>query len=98
MTQRFNVAGISYNISKKEPEHMQGHIGLADFNAQEIRINSIYSEQTKLIAVYHEIIHIISDAYGLHLSEEQVRVGTHALIAFLAENPNFNIKEILSTL
>jgi hypothetical protein len=83
------VAGIKYDIVEKTPDEMQGRLGLADFNAQQITINESATPQTKKIAVYHEIMHIISDAWGLSLTESQVKIGTHALIAFLAENPEF---------
>lgn len=94
----FKVAGIDYEIVQLSPEHMHGHIGQADFNAQQVRLSNSYSIQTKKIAVYHEIIHILSDAWGLHLTEDQVKIGTHALIAFIADNPDFDIKKILETL
>jgi hypothetical protein len=84
-----NVAGIKYDIVEKTPDEMQGRLGLADFNAQQIFINESATPQTKKIAVYHEIMHIISDAWGLGLTESQVKIGTHALIAFLEENPEF---------
>ena len=87
MNSTFRVAGIEYQIIQKPTEEMNGHIGLADFNNQSVIINQSCSEQTKKIAVYHEIIHIISDAYGLNLTEQQVKIGTHALLAFLSENP-----------
>ncbi len=84
------VAGIEYTIVEHAPDVMGGRLGLADFNAQQITINQSATPQTKKIAVYHEIMHIISDAWGLDLSESQVKIGTHALIAFLAENPEFS--------
>lgn len=86
------VSGISYDINFKDPEKMGGHIGLANFNSQEISINNSFTKQTQNIALIHEIIHIISDSYGLELTENQVKIGTHAFIAFLHDNPNFNIK------
>ncbi len=84
------VAGIEYFIVESTPETMCGRLGLANFNAQQISINQSATAQTKKIATYHEIIHIISDAWGLELTETQVKIGTHALIAFLAENPEFS--------
>jgi Zn-dependent peptidase ImmA (M78 family) len=80
------IAGIYYIIQHKTTEEMGGLVGYADFNKQVICINSDHTEQTRKIATYHEIIHIISEAYGLNLSEEQVKIGTHALLAFLREN------------
>ena len=83
------VAGITYQILFKTTEEMNGLVGSANFNSQEIWINQDHTQQTQKIAIWHEIIHIVSDAYGLNLSEEQVKIGTHALIAFAAENPEF---------
>ena len=83
------VAGLDYAIKEFTEEQMGWKIGFADFNQQLIAINSKHTEQTKKIAIYHEIIHILSDAYGLKLTEEQVKIGTHALIAFLSDNKEF---------
>jgi Zn-dependent peptidase ImmA (M78 family) len=80
------IAGITYNIELKSKEEMNGLVGSADFNRQLISINKEHTEQTQRIAVYHEILHLLSDAYGLKLTEEQVKIGTHALIAFVEEN------------
>lgn len=97
MSNKFKVAGIEYDILQKTQEEMGGHIGQADFNAQEVRICQNFSKQTKKIAIYHEIIHILSDAYGLNLTEDQVRIGTHALLGFLSENPDFNVVNVLDS-
>jgi hypothetical protein len=83
------VAGIFYNIIEKGNDEMQGRIGLANFNTQEIWIGKEHTEQTKKIAIIHEIVHILSSAYGLELTENQVKIGTHALIGFMSENPGF---------
>lgn len=84
-----NIAGIPYTINYKNTEEMNGHIGTADFNRQEISINHDHTLPTQNIAIIHEIMHIISDAYDLGLTERQVKIGTHALIAFMAENKQF---------
>ena len=81
------ICGIDYAIIEKSAEEMQGTIGLANFNTQEIWIGNGYTEQTKSIARAHEVLHIMSDAYGLDLTEHQVKYLTHALIAFMADNP-----------
>ena len=85
------VAGITYSIVEKTNEEMGGRLGLADFNSQLISINKDFTDQTKKIAIYHEIIHILSEAYGLNLTETQVKIGTHALLAFLDDNSGFSI-------
>lgn len=86
------VAGLNYHIFEKNNEEMEGRIGLANFNTQEIWIGKDYTTQTKRIAVVHEIMHILSDAFGLSLTENQVKIGTHAFIAFLSENPSFRLE------
>ena len=68
---------------------MNGSIGLADFNKQEISINSEHTQSTQKIAILHEILHILSDSYNLKLSEEQVIYTTHALLAFMSDNKFF---------
>jgi Zn-dependent peptidase ImmA (M78 family) len=80
------IAGIDYSIVLKSTEEMNGLIGTADFNKQLISINHDHTEQTQRIAVFHEVLHIVSDAYGLNLTEEQVKIGTHAFIALIEDN------------
>ena len=92
------VAGLYYSIEQKTNAEMNNRIGLADFNKQEILINKEHTEQTRKIAVYHEIIHILSDVYGLNLTEQQVQIGTHALIAFLSDNPQFKVEHCYETI
>lgn len=81
------VCGINYEVLYKSPEEMQGAIGLARFNDQQIWIGNIFSDQTKKIALWHETLHILSDAYNLKMNEEQVKFLTHALIALVEDNP-----------
>lgn len=88
---KVTIAGIEYKIEFHDDAGMGGHIGLADFNRQIIKINSMHTAATQRIAIAHEIIHILSDAYGLGLTENQVKIGTHALIAFQHDNPNFRL-------
>ena len=88
------IAGINYEVVFLPSESMNGNLGLADFNRQRIMINSEHTDATQKIALYHEIMHIISDAWGLGLSEQQVKIGTHAFLAFLNENQN-QLQELL---
>jgi len=83
---KLKICGINYEVLYKTPEEMQGTIGLARFNDQEIWIGNNFSEQTKKIALWHETLHILSDAYNLKMDEEQVKFLTHALIALVEDN------------
>ena len=89
---KIKIAGIKYDVVYKTNEEMNGLIGTADFNKQIISINKEHTEQTQEIAFVHEVLHIISDAYGISLSEEQVKILTHGIIALNKDN---NINEIL---
>jgi len=80
------ISGITFHIHEKDPEHMNGLVGMAMFNAQEMWINSASTPQTKMIGRWHEIIHMLDRAYGTKLTEEQVTIFTHALVAFLQDN------------
>jgi len=84
---KLKICGITYEVLYKTPEEMQGNIGLALFNSQEIWINETFSEQTKKIALWHEVLHILDHAYNLKMTEEQVKFQTHALIALVEDNP-----------
>jgi Zn-dependent peptidase ImmA (M78 family) len=81
------ISGLDYAIKFKSNEEMNGLIGSADFNKQEININSTHTTQTKQIAIFHEILHLLSDSYGIHLTEEEVKIITHAFVALLRDNP-----------
>ena len=82
------VCGITYQIVEKTSEEMSGTLGLADFNTQIISINRDYSNQTKKIARWHETLHILSSAYNIKLTEDQVVMLTHAFVALLEDNKN----------
>jgi hypothetical protein len=85
------ICGITYELLAKTAEEMQGRIGLANFNTQEVWVGDHFTKQTQHIARMHEVLHIISDAYNLNLTEEQVKFLTHALIAFFEDNPDQTI-------
>ena len=84
----FKIAGIVYKILYKDDSEMEGRIGLANFNTQEIWINKTHTLQTKKIAILHEIVHILDHAYNLHMSEDAVIYTTHGLLGLLLDNPN----------
>jgi uncharacterized protein YfaQ (DUF2300 family) len=84
---KLKICGLMYDVLYKTPEEMQGNIGLARFNDQEIWIGNQFTEQTKKIALWHETLHLLSDAYNLKMDEEQVKFLTHALIALVEDNP-----------
>lgn len=83
---KIKICGLTYEVLYKTPEEMQGNIGLARFNDQEIWIGEQFTEQTKKIALWHETLHLLSDAYNLKMNEEQVKFLTHALIALVEDN------------
>ena len=85
---QLTIAGITYTILYKSHDEMTGNIGFAKFNDQEIWIGNEFTQQTKHIALIHETLHILSDAYNLKMNEEQVKFLTHALIALLKDNPH----------
>lgn len=80
------IAGLDYDVIYKSNDEMNGLIGTADFNKQLISINKEHTEQTQQIALVHEILHILSDAYGVSLSEEQIKILTHGIVALCKDN------------
>ena len=89
---KIKVAGILYDVEYCSNEEMGGLIGTADFNKQLIRINKDHTEQTQEIAAVHELLHIISDAYGIGLTEEQIKILTHGIIALYKDNENLDLR------
>lgn len=90
-----HISGIDFGVHYKSNEEMNGNIGLAQFDKQEVWVNETHTAQTKKIALLHETLHILSSVYNLNFSEEQVVVMTHAILGALRDNPEF-VKEILS--
>jgi Zn-dependent peptidase ImmA (M78 family) len=93
------IGGIYYNVLYKPTDQLNGNVGLADFNRQEISINSDHTPQTQKIALIHEVLHILDSTYNLKLTEEQVIYTTHALISLFEDNKeifkDFILKETL---
>jgi len=85
------IAGLQYDVVYKPGDQMGGNLGLANFNLQEISINTAATQQTQQVAVLHEVLHIISDSYNLKMTEEQVKFLTHGIIAFKHDNPGNTI-------
>jgi Zn-dependent peptidase ImmA (M78 family) len=83
------IGGIYYEVLHKTSEEMNGNVGLADFNRQEISINTNHTMQTQRIALVHEVLHILDNTYNLKLTEEQVTFTAHALVSFIEDNKDF---------
>jgi len=85
------IAGVTYTIEFLGNDAMGGNIGLADFDNQRIMINDGATEQTKQIAIVHEILHILDKAYNLKLTEEQVKYTAHAILALYKDNETMDL-------
>ena len=85
-----------YDVAYRSTEEMNGLIGSADFNKQLICVNKDHTKQTQEIALVHEVLHILSDAYGVGLSEEQIKILTHAMVALHKDNQLYEILDIRS--
>jgi hypothetical protein len=95
MITQLKICGIAYDVLEKTAEQMQGRIGLANFDAQEIWIGDSFTPQTRHIAIVHETFHILSDAHNLALTEQQVKFLTHAFVAFVEDNPYNPILKVI---
>lgn len=47
MIDNIQICGLQYEILLKTAEEMEGRVGLANFNTQEIWINQTMTDQTK---------------------------------------------------
>jgi len=83
------IGGIYYDVIHKTNEELNGNVGLADFNRQEISINTEHTMQTQRIALIHEVLHILDNTYNLKLTEEQVTFTAHALVSLIEDNKEF---------
>ena len=89
---KIKISGVIYDIVYKTNEEMNGLIGTADFNRQLISINETHTKQTQKIALVHEILHLIDETYGTGLTEQQIKILTHGIIAFSEENEILDIR------
>ena len=85
------ICGMIYTIVYKSSAEMNGTLGLADFNKQEISINAEITQQSQTLALYHEVLHIIDMAYNLKLTHEQVTFASHAILALVNDNPELKL-------
>ena len=88
MISSIKICGINYDILYKSNEEMGGRSGYAHFNAQQICINTSHTPQTQKIALLHEVLHIMSDAYNPKMRLDE-GFTTHALLALFTDNPDF---------
>jgi Zn-dependent peptidase ImmA (M78 family) len=89
------IAGLKYKIIDKDDSDMNGTIGLANFNSQEIWINKSHTEQTRSLARVHELLHIIDQAYGIDLTEKQVTILAHGITACINDNTYLDLPDFL---
>ena len=61
--------------------------GDINYSTQEIHLNKDFSKAQQKATLVHEIVHGISDMYGLGFEEETVEVFSNALYATMQDNP-----------
>jgi len=64
-----------------------GDMGRWDWLDAEILLNQSLKGAARALTLLHEVLHAISDMYGLDLEESQVRVLEQALGSFVKDNP-----------
>lgn len=78
------ICGIE--IAVKEVNLSGGHFGQASLEESEILINKDLADDLKRDTLIHEVIHIISGANALQITEEQVACLANNLAQFLEDN------------
>ena len=78
------VCGLA--ITVKEVNLSGGHLGQASLQDSEILINKDLADDLKRGTMIHEVIHIISDANALDITEEQTSCLANNLAQFLMDN------------
>jgi len=91
---QIKIAGLMYKILEKDSSDMTS-IGLANFNTQEIWINTEHTKQTQALARIHEVLHIIDQAYGIDLTEKQVTILAHGITACINDNIDLDLVNFL---
>lgn len=66
-----------------------GAMGRCNTVKQTIAINNSMPKDSQNSTIIHEVVHYISDLYGMSLSEEQVSTLSICWFDFLKTNPDF---------
>lgn len=89
MYKNVKICGVPYQIVVKNSMDMPNALGLCHSDQQQIWLLDSNTEETNTNVLLHEILHAVSDAYDLELSERQVNVLATALIALARDNPEY---------
>jgi len=63
--------------------------GLCDFAALTISVDKKLLPIHKEVTVWHEILHVVSNQYSLHLNEREVDCLAHAIVGIYKDNKDF---------
>lgn len=81
------VGAQEVKIGHIPTEDTSGDMGRWDWNTGELLLNKNLSSETYSLTLLHEVLHVISDIYGLDLKESTVRVLEQGLGAWIQDNP-----------
>lgn len=88
---KIRIAGVDYLITYTKTPELENVLAFIDFNRNIIQVNSNFPEETQQQSLLHEIVHGISYAYGVDLTEEQVSTFSSGLYAVAKDNPEYTI-------
>ena len=81
------VGAQEIKIGHMPSEDTTGDMGRWDWNTGEILLKANLPVETYSLTLLHEVLHVISDLYGLDLKESVVRVLEQGLGAWIQDNP-----------
>lgn len=83
------ICGVDYPVILKTPAEMPHHWGEYHEALQEIWIRNDCTADNKSNTILHEILHAMSDVYGIDLKERQVFILANTLIGVCRDNPEY---------
>lgn len=88
MCEKVQILHKNYTVSEEDNLHNAKYelLGGIDYLTQNIMLRSDASPEDKRVALLHEILHGVDDAWGLRLKERQVDMLAKALYQLLRDN------------
>jgi len=98
MEKKIKINEIEFNISFVNNEYCQNNMAKTVSMSGNIFVNTNLKEDIRANTLLHEIMHVIYHNYSIGTPEEEEKIVesfSNGLFAFLRQNQNFVIEELL---
>lgn len=83
------ICGVDYAVVDKTAAEMPNHWGEYHESLQELWIRDDCTDDNRANTILHEVLHAMSDVYGMDLKERQVFILANTLIGLCRDNPDY---------